>query len=263
MNTLISLQTKDTVVYDEGKPYEFRESDLQVYAGACRAIMQVVSQEKPDVYFCPVRGAYPPSRIILPQVQPNVGKVAFVTSSGFLLNRRDIIRSALEKIVEAGSEGSKILITDTVITGSSIRDLRRILKEDLPSIMLQKGINKLNIVFAKLWQGKSFTKNYAGQSSSHDESTGTSLAFTDYNFGVNDLFCEDDPNLLGIDYLDYAGDGKKHSTLYMIDSRRGIIVVDHLGRKKKYGGKPDCDIFVDLIANWDFNQHRSLDCWPL
>lgn len=247
MNTLISLQTKDTVVYDKGKPYEFRESDLQVYADACRAIMQVVSQEKPDVYFCPVRGAYPPSRIILPQVQSSVGKVAFVTSSGFLLNRRDIIHSALEKIVEVGSEGSKILITDTVITGSSIRDLRRILKEDLRSIMSQKGINKLNIVVAKLWQGKTFTKNYAGQSSSHDKSTGTSLAFTDYNFGVNSLFCEDKPNLLGVDYLDYARNGKKHSTLYIVDSRRGIIVVDNIGKKREYCGKPDCDIFVDLV----------------
>ena len=246
MEVIIPLHTRDVVNSSSRKrPYLFSQPNIVAYAKACKGIVDAIKTEQPDVYFCPLRGSYPVTRVVLPHVVQDVCSVAYVTTSGFLLNRRDIIRSALETIIQRLSDNGNIAIVDTAITGSSIRDFRRIIKEDLSLLMAKKGIQRLNIEVMKLWKNRKFPNNYGGESKSLNN--GAEIIFHDYNFGVPDLFCEDDPDLLGIDYLDHTTGGKKHSTLHQIDSRRGIVVKSRSG-DCEYAGKSDSQLFVDIAS---------------
>lgn len=246
MEVVIPLHTRDVVESQcKKKSYSFSQQSIVAYANACKGIIDAVKKERPDVYFCPLRGSYPVTRVVLPHLIQDVGSIAYVTTSGFLLNRRDIIKSALEAIVQKLSNGGNIAIVDTAITGSSIRDFRRILKEDLSVLMTQKGIQRLNIEVIKLWKNRKFPNNYGGESKSANN--GAEIVFHDYNFGVPDLFCEDDPDLLGIDYLDHTTGGKKQSTLYQINSRRGIVVKSRSG-DRQYNDGSDSQLFVDIAS---------------
>lgn len=213
--------------------------DCKAYAEAIKAIGRIITDLKPDVLYCPLRGAYPVVRSLDPLVRRYVNDVVLVPTSGFLSGRERIIQSSFENILKQ-YRNPKIAVVDTAITGSSIRNFKNLAKRYLQK--LANGLKQdVDISIVKLWQNRQFPNQPPGIQK--DER----LTWRDYNVGTKSLLCEDQPDLLGIDYPYEVRTGKKYPFALPVKCKAPIVVLANEG-EKIFEAKPStAETFVELI----------------
>jgi len=230
--------------------YNFNYDNLYSYADTCRTIIGIIKNEKPDKIICPLRGAYPPIRVVSSQIEDNL--IEYVPTSEFLHNKEELVQSALEKIVsemkEKGIRAPHILTVDTAITGSSIRRYRDLLKKYSPELMTRFGFEDLKYSIVKIWSSKSKKESHHNNIRNIGNKK---IEFNDYNLNVDKLFCEDDNILLGIDYPFNLKGGKKAAYIVRIVSKNPINV-EYGDKKEIYtplDNQTTADIFVEIVKN--------------
>lgn len=236
------------------KEFLLDNSSLDSYAHACVCSLQIIDDEKPDVILSPMRGAYPPTRV-LSSFTPNLSRspeIITFPASEFIPDKEELFYSALEKVISLYKQNIHILTLDTAITGSSARRFKRMIKQYLPLVYHKQGKDEtygIEYTLIKLWHERD---DLRPKGHSHKiRSLEMEFDFNDYNIGVKDLFAEDIPELLGIDYPIHLGKGKKSSFLVRVNTKDPIsLVYDDGSRISMYpeGKQNTADLFVKLVT---------------
>jgi hypothetical protein len=234
------------VQFDGHSYVEICDNELRSYANGCRNIASVIDVEQPDTVIVSLRGAYPVSRCVDHFAQSRIPKVHAKTS--YFLNQ--LSRKVDKALYSCERKGrlNKVLMIDTSVTG---RKLSWFLPQMLGSLS-ERVAHPLEFVTAVLWNDKEGWKE-------NTEKQYGSIRNVNYNFGVKNLICEDNPTLLGVKYVDSKD--RCHAAAYSEVNAYAEPVAAHIHVKTDVGtkvhklernGRIGCtaDLFVDLVRKY-------------
>ena len=214
--------------------YVFEKKDINRYALGCKKIAEFIIAKKPDEIICPLRGGYPPTTIIN-EICDYKSNIKYVPTSDCVEDKKGIIYSALETSLENfaknGNKNPHLVTIDTAIKGSSTRQFKGLLLEYLPKIISKLGID-ITYSIVKLWLNPEEASR--SKKLKIDSRKKGSIMYNDAVFYVNDLLCEDKPELLGIDYPYCIGQDKKSAFLEKVGVQKKINVKGEGGEIREY-----------------------------
>ncbi|MEM7813307.1 MAG: hypothetical protein QW548_00205 [Candidatus Aenigmatarchaeota archaeon] len=227
--------------------YEFPEQDIRYYAEACAKVAGELKRVSPHSIVCPLRGGYPPTRIVTKLCDYN-GRVHLLPTSAFVSGREDLVKEGFDRAFqdakEEGVKAPRIAIIDTAISGTSLRKLNEELKREFPQF--KKKYGDISIYMAKVWKAKSPNQLKGGRF--RFDKYNSELPIYHATAFVRELLCEDRPELLGIDYPFSTDRDRKSSYAEPVCAKKQIRVKRD-GSVTEYAPCPTtADTLVNIVC---------------
>lgn len=179
---------------------------INEYLRICKSISSIYFWEGSKAIIEPLRGAHPFVEIITRMLEEK--EVPFnkypVITSGFITNRKNIITMGLtDAISEQEPEGLSFLIPDTFLSGSSIRGFKKLFHHEIiHDIINELGLRntEIGLTYAIIKQNhpNEFYQSSYVRNKIENQIT---LNIKSYIIGTGIIISEDNPQLLGVDYL--------------------------------------------------------------